>query len=165
MAESSSALIRRYLEAAAAAESNSVSQLKTFESEGDDVAVKAMFNAHRLETELQHQHLIERLKTLEGSAPVANNLLAHIFRLPAKAAQIAHRAHETATQNLIAAYVFESNEIAMYESLITIAEAAGDTDTADLARSIQAEEKVAAEKIWKLLPDAALDSARAATGS
>jgi ferritin-like metal-binding protein YciE len=165
MAESSGAVIRRYLEAAAAAESNSVSQLKTFESEGDNVAVKAMFNAHRLETELQHQHLIARLKALDGEASIGRDLLAHIFRLPAMAAQIGHRKDDLTTQNLVAAYGFESNEIAMYESLITMAEAAGDTDTAELARSIQAEEKAAAEKIWKLLPDAALDSARAATGS
>ncbi len=166
MAESSSAVIRRYLEAAAAVESSSISQLKAFEGEGDNVAVKAMFNAHRLETELQHQHLVARLKALEGEAPLENNLLAHIFRLPAKAAHVGHRTDEITTRNLVAAYVFESHEVAMYESLITMAEAAGDADTAELARSIQAEEKVAAEKIWKLLPAAALDSAaRAAIGS
>jgi ferritin-like metal-binding protein YciE len=48
--------------------------------------------------------------------------------------------------------------MAMYESLITVAEAAGDTQTAALAREIQQEEEKTAQKIWSLLPNAALSA-------
>lgn len=39
----------------------------------------------------------------------------------------------------------------MYESLIVIAEAAGDSETAGLARSIQQQERETADKIWALI--------------
>jgi ferritin-like metal-binding protein YciE len=55
------------------------------------------------------------------------------------------------TQNLMMAYAVESCEIAMYESLIAISEAAGDDDTAELARSIVEEEQRSAQKVWNLI--------------
>jgi len=42
--------------------------------------------------------------------------------------------------------------------LATVAEAAGDATTAMLAREIQAEEKATAEKVWRLLPSAAIEA-------
>ena len=53
------------------------------------------------------------------------------------------------------AFAVENSELAMYEALAAVAEAAGDSITERLAREIQTEEKTAAEKLWKLLPTAA----------
>ena len=43
----------------------------------------------------------------------------------------------------------------MYEALAAVAEAAGDSITENLAKEIQKEEKAAAEKLWKMIPNAA----------
>ena len=51
-------------------------------------------------------------------------------------------------QNLTIAYSVESFEVAMYDALIAVAEAAGDQDTALLARDIHQEERTAAARVW-----------------
>lgn len=156
MAETSIDVIKRYLEDAIAAERSFEPQLQGFANDGDDPAAKAAFHQHALETRQQHERLTSRLEALGGSPSGAKSLLAHIFGLSPKTAQIGHDKEERTTQNLMMAYAVENSEIAMYESLAAVAEAAGDTQTADLARSIQAEEKTTAEKIWKLIPSAAI---------
>ena len=62
------------------------------------------------------------------------------------------------------AFAVENSELAMYEALASVAEAAGDSDTSALARSIQQEERATAEKIWRLLPEAALEAYGRLTG-
>ena len=156
MAETSIEVLQRYLQDAIAAEKSFETQLQGFANEGDDAAVKAAFHQHALETRQQYERLTARLEALGGSPSGAKSLLAHIFGLSPKTAQIGHEKEERTTQNLMMAYAVENSEMAMYESLATVAEAAGDTQTASLARSIQAEEKATAEKIWKLIPAAAI---------
>ncbi len=165
MAETSIEVIKRYLEDAIAAEKSFETQLQGFANDGDDPAAKAAFHQHSLETRQQHERLTARLEALGGSPSGAKSLLAHIFGLSPKTAQIGHEKEERTTQNLITAYAVENSEIAMYESLAAVAEAAGDTQTADLARSIQAEEKTTAERIWKLIPSAAIAALQRLTGS
>ena len=53
------------------------------------------------------------------------------------------------------AYTVENAEVAMYEALATVAQAAGDFGTEQLARSIQQEEMETAQKVWQHLPTAA----------
>ena len=72
-----------------------------------------------------------------------------------KAAQIGHEKEERTVQNLIMAYTVENAEVAMYEALATVAQAAGDFGTEQLARTIQQEERETAEKVWQHLPIAA----------
>lgn len=156
MAETSFDVIRRYLEDAIAAEKSFETQLQGFANEGDDAAAKALFHQHAIETRSQHERLTARLDALGGSVSGVKNLLAQVFGLSPKAAQMGHEAEERTTQNLMIAYAVEASEVAMYESLAAVAEAAGDNQTEDLARQIQAEEKATAEKIWKLIPSVAV---------
>src|SRR5579884_2028265 len=160
MAETSADVIKRYLEDAIAAEKSFETQLQSFAKEGDDEAAKAAFHQHAIETRQQYERLTARLEGLGGSTSAAKSFLAHIFGMSPKAAQIGHEAAERTTQNLMMAYAVENSEIAMYEALITVAEAAGDTETAALARDIQAQEKRTAEKVWSLLPGAAVRAYR-----
>jgi len=155
MAETSVDVIKRYLEDAIAAEKSFETQLQGFATEGDDSAAKAAFNQHAQETKVQYQRLTARLEALGGSQSGAKSLLAHVFGISPKAAQIGHEKEERTTQNLMMAFAVENSEMAMYEAMATVAEAAGDTQTATLAREIQKEEKATAEKVWKLLPNAA----------
>ncbi len=158
MAETSTDVIKRYLEDAIAAEKSFETQLQGFANEGDDPVAKAAFHQHALETRNQHTRLTARLEALGGSTSGAKSFLAHLFGLSPKAAQLGHDSEERTTQNLMIAYAVENSEMAMYESLATAAEAAGDTQTASLAREIQAEEKATAEKVWKMIPTAALQA-------
>ncbi len=156
MAETSVDVIKRYLEDAIAAERSFETQLQGFASEGDDSAAKAAFHQHALETKTQYERLTARLQALGGSPSGTKSLLAHIFGLSPKAAQIGHEKEERTTQNLMMAFAVENSEIAMYEALASVAEAAGDSQTATLARDIQQQEKTTAEKVWRLLPNAAV---------
>ena len=155
MAETSVDVIKRYLVDAIAAEKSFESQLQGFSQEGDDTAAKSAFQQHALETKRQYEKLTARLEALGGSPSTAKSFLAHVFGLTPKAASIGHEKEERTTQNLMMAFAVENSEMAMYEALATTAEAAGDTQTATLAREIQAEEKATAEKVWKLIPNAA----------
>jgi ferritin-like metal-binding protein YciE len=158
MAETSTDVIKRYLEDAIAAEKSFETQLEGFSKEGDNATVQAAFRQHALETRQQYERLSARLESLGGSPSTAKSFLAHMFGLSPKTAQIGHEKEERTTQNLMMAFAVENSEMAMYEALATVAEAAGDTQTASLARSIQAEEKATAEKVWRLLPQAAVTS-------
>jgi ferritin-like metal-binding protein YciE len=160
MAEASTDVINRYLEDAIAAEKSFETQLQGFAKEGDNEAVKAAFHQHALETRRQYERLTARLESLGGSTSTAKSILAHLFNLSPKTAQIGHEKEERTTQNLIMAFAVENSELAMYQALISVAEAAGDTETAALAREIQAEEKRTADKVWSLLSPAALEAYR-----
>jgi ferritin-like metal-binding protein YciE len=160
MAEASTDVINRYLEDAIAAEKSFETQLQGFAKEGDNEAVKAAFHQHALETRRQYERLTTRLESLGGSTSTAKSILAHLFNLSPKTAQIGHEKEERTTQNLVMAFAVENSELAMYQALISVAEAAGDTETAALAREIQAEEKRTADRVWSLLNPAALDAYR-----
>ncbi|HZQ52348.1 MAG TPA: DUF892 family protein [Bryobacteraceae bacterium] len=164
MAETSAEVIKRYLEDAIAAEKSFETQLQGFANEGDNAAAKAAFHQHALETKQQYERLTARLESLGGSPSTTKSFLAHVFGLSPKTAQLGHEKEERTTQNLMMAYAVENSEIAMYESLATVAEAAGDTQTATLAREIQQQEKATAEKVWQLLPTAALEAYSRLTG-
>ena len=145
MAETSTDVIKRYLEDAIAAEKSFETQLQGFAKEGDNQTVKAAFHQHALETRNQYERLTARLEVLGGGTSTAKSILAHIFSLTPKAATLGHEKEERTTQNLMMAFAVENSELAMYQALISVAEAAGDTETAALARSIQAQEKETAD--------------------
>lgn len=158
MAETSVDVIKRYLQDAIAAEKSFETQLEGFSKEGDNPAAQLAFRVHAQETRRQYERLTTRLEALGGSPSGAKSFLAHIFGMAPKTAQIGHEKEERTTQNLMMAFAVENSELAMYEALATVAEAAGDGPTAMLAREIQQEEKGTAEKVWKLIPTAANDA-------
>ncbi len=164
MAETSNDVIARYLEDAIAAEKSFETQLQGFAKEGGNAAAKSAFQQHAVETKRQYERLTARLEALGGGTSTAKSLLAHIFNMSPKAAQIGREKEERTTQNLMMAFAVENSEMAMYESLAAVAGAAGDSEIAALAREIQAEEKATADKVWKLLGPAALDAYSHLTG-
>lgn len=163
MAETSTDVIKRYLVDAIAAEKSFETQLTGFAKEGNNAAAQAAFHQHALETRNQYERLTSRLEALGGSPSTAKSILAHIFNMTPKAASLGHEEEERTTQNLMMAFAVENSEIAMYQALISVAEAAGDTETVALARSIQAQEKQTADKVWNLLSPAAVEAYRRLT--
>jgi ferritin-like metal-binding protein YciE len=150
--------IQSYLEDAIAAEKTFETQLRDFGKEGSSNQIHALFLQHADETRRQYERLTARLKELGGDSSTAKSFIAHLVGLSPKLAQVGHDIMDRMTQNLIMAYAVENCEIAMYESLITVAESVGDAPTAELARSIQAEENATAEKLWKHIAPMALSA-------
>ena len=163
MSETSDDVIKRYLEDAIAAEKSFESQLESFVKDGDYEPAKAAFQQHAIETRIQHERLTARLEALGGSNSTAKSLLAHLFNLTPKTISLSHEKDERTVQNLMIGFSVENSEVAMYEALATVADAAGDEVTARLAREIQTQEKTTADKFWQLLRPAALASYTHAT--
>lgn len=148
-------ILRDYFEDIIAAEKTFESQLTAFSKEGDDPAAQSAFAQHARETHTQYDRLTARLDSLGGSPSTAKGLLAHMFGVAPKAAQLGHDEDERTTQNLMMAYSVENAEVAMYEVFATIAADAGDRETEKLALEIQKQEKETADKLWKLVGPAA----------
>jgi ferritin-like metal-binding protein YciE len=155
MADTSAEVVKRYLQDAIAAEKNFEAQLQGFAKETGNDPAKAAFESRLAETRGQIERLTGRLEQLGGTPSAAKGLLAHVFQLAPKAAQLVHEKDASTTQDLIVAFAIENNECAICESLASTAEAAGDPETAALARSIEAAGKAAANKIWGMLGPAA----------
>jgi len=62
-------IIVRYLQDAIAAENSFESQLEGFSKEGDDPAVRQLFEQHRRETRVQIERLTSRLHELGEARP------------------------------------------------------------------------------------------------
>jgi ferritin-like metal-binding protein YciE len=144
-------VIQRYIEDAIAAEKAFEAQLRAFAAEGSSEQVRHLFLQHAEETRRQYERLTTRLEELGGEPSAAKSLLAQLFVSTPKIAQIGHDIVDRVTQNLIIAYSVECFEVAMYEALIAVAEAAGDQETALLARDIQEEERDTAAEVWHLI--------------
>ena len=143
--------IKSHLQDAIAAEKSFETQLRGFAGEGSSDQVRQVFLQHADETRTQYEWLTRRLMELGGEPSEAKSFLAHLVGLSPRLAQLGHDTVDRVTQNLMIAYAVENCEIAMYESLIAVAETAGDQDTAEMARAIQKEERSTAEKIWNLI--------------
>lgn len=162
--QSAGDVIRRYLSDAIAAEKNFENQLRAFAKETDQGPVQQLFAQHADETARQHERLTVRLEALGGEPSGFKAVLANLLGFGPKVAQIGHDEAEKGTQDLMIAYAVENSEIAMYETMAIAASAAGDTQTEQLARQIQQEERMAAEKVWNLLGPSARDSFQKVTG-
>jgi len=153
--ETSRDVIIGCLQDAIVAERRIESQLRAFARTGDQPEARRLLGQHAEETKRQHERLSARLAALGGSPPRLKSFLAQLA---------GQESGGRMAQNLVTAYAFENAEIAMYEALTIVAAAAGDVETERLARDIQAEERAAAEKLWKALPRSALDSYFRQTG-
>ena len=145
-------MIRQYLEDLVTAEKDFEKQLRDFSRSGDDDEVQAAFAEHADETKRQQQRLATRLTEIGGRVLSRTGGFASILNLTPQLPQAAEIVEEKTLQNLLIGYTMEAGEFAMYETLATLARAAGDYDTEQLAKQIQTEERNAAERIWHFLP-------------
>ncbi len=153
-------LIQRYLQDMIAAEESFETQLKGFAEEAVYPDARAAFSIHANETSGQRRRLVARLNQLGGDTSSIKSFMAHLFNMAPKTAQIGHADEERTTQDLIIAYSVENAEVAMYESFRVVAEALNDMESARLAADIQSEERVTAEKVWKMIAPCAADAYR-----
>jgi ferritin-like metal-binding protein YciE len=154
MSETSSEVLKRYLHDALGAEKSLASHFRDLAEQGEYREATDVFRECEA-TALNHaERLTARLDSM-GELPARISSLFRIFRLGEKTEQIDFGPTEDVTQNLLLTYTAVHSEIAMYEVLRMIAEAAGDSETGSLVFSLQDDEKRAAEKIWLLFSAAA----------
>lgn len=144
-----------YLEDVIAAEKSFETQLLSFSKEASNLTVRSLFQQHAEETKDQYERLTRRLEELGGSTSTLKGILAQMFGVAPKLAQLGHDKLERETQNLMMAFSVENAEIAMYESLLEACSVAGDDRTAEIAGGIQQQERDTAKKVWEQIAPAA----------
>ena len=123
------------------------------------VRFRSRLRVHLLR-ERQKDRLEARLKALGGTHSGLKDL---VNKIGAAATDLLHGgkdAGDKATRNVIQAYTIENLEIAMYESLAAAATEAGDSETAALAKEIQAEEEATAKKLFPRIAPLAVRAVR-----
>jgi ferritin-like metal-binding protein YciE len=126
---------------------------------GGDELVNRILAEHADETRYQHERLAWRLELLGGSpSEFIDSFVADAFCLQAKAGNAADERGDKNLKNLVLAFAMENCEIALYEELATVAALVGDVDTEQLARTIQMEERQAAERIWNQIVPSSVTS-------
>ena len=134
-----------YVEDAHAMEQNVSRMLDSMISTTDDPEITEMLRHHKEETERQEQRLRERLDA-PGAGTSTRKQAQTIATALMKGAADQVRGDQ-AGKNARDGYTTEHMEIAAYQLLERLAQKAGDTETAEVARQNRAEEEAMAQKI------------------
>jgi ferritin-like metal-binding protein YciE len=159
--EDAQKIVIRYLQDAEAAERNFEDALKRFSQSGDQANIQSVLAGMADKALTQHERLEDRLRNLGASPSSAKSLLAHLLAFTPLTAQFGHDEAEKSTQHLMITYAAAAAEMAMYEALAAVAVAAGDVETAALARELQGQESEDHRLAWEYLPDSARTSLHA----
>jgi ferritin-like metal-binding protein YciE len=148
-----------YVQNVHAMEQNVLLMLDSMILTTSDAEIASILEHHRMETRRQERRLHERLRALGGlGLASAGKDLAAIAAAQAKGITDLWRA-DRALRNGRDAFVTEHLEIAAYELLERLAQRAGDSETAEVARENRAEEEAMAERVasnWDRFLDIAL---------
>ena len=134
-----------YVEDAHAMEQNVSRMLDSMMATTDDPEIEEMLRHHKEETERHEQRLRERLDAL-GAGTSTRKQAQTIATALMKGAADQVRGDQ-AGKNARDGYVSEHMEIAAYQLLERLAERAGDTETAEVARQNRADDEAMAQKI------------------
>jgi ferritin-like metal-binding protein YciE len=149
-----------YTQDAHAMEQNVLSMLDSMISTSKEPETVARLKQHRQETERHERLLRERLEDIgDGRSYVAD--AAAVAGAMLKGVMDQMRVDKPG-KNARDAYITEHTEIAAYELLERLAERAGDTETAQMARTIRADEERMAKWIasrWDQFVDETLSQA------
>jgi NADP-dependent 3-hydroxy acid dehydrogenase YdfG/ferritin-like metal-binding protein YciE len=156
MTNAQQAALIDYLEDTIAAERNFENLLKTFGQMSADQELNQFFRRMGEKARSQHQRLTARLQALGGTPSGAKTALAMALGAAPAAAQAGYTSPEKTAQHLMMVYSAAAAEMAMYEALASAAGEAGDGETEQLARQLQAEEREDYEQVWQALPSTAL---------
>jgi ferritin-like metal-binding protein YciE len=148
------------VEDAEAAERNFEDALAGFSKDGELTSTQTLFDMMSNKARTQHERLERRLASLGGSPSTSKSALAHLLAFTPLSAQLGHDEAEKNTQHLMITYSAAAAEMAMYEALAAVATASGDTETAALARELQAEEKEDHRLAWEHLSQSARRSSQ-----
>jgi ferritin-like metal-binding protein YciE len=134
-----------YVEDAHAMEQNDLKMLDSMISTTDDPQVKEMLQSHKRETEEHERRLRESLDTMGRGTSARKQAQAVGAALLKGVGDVARG--DKAGKNARDGYTAEHMEIAAYQLLERLAEKAGDTETAEVARQNHADEEEMARRI------------------
>ena len=134
-----------YVEDAHAMEQNDLKMLDSMISTTDDPQMREMIENHREETEEHERRLRERLDAMGRGTSVRKQAQAVGAALLKSVGDQARG--DKAGKNARDGYMAEHMEIASYQLLERLAEKAGDTETAEVARRNRADEEEMARRI------------------
>jgi ferritin-like metal-binding protein YciE len=148
----------KYLTDVHAMEVQALAQMRAAPKLAGDSGLAQAFEAHCLETE-QHESLIrERLESHDAKPSRLEDLLG---ALSGKGFVLFARSNPDTPGKLAThAFSYEHMELAAYDLLARTAERAGDTETAEVAKRIRAEEDAMAARLgeaWERTVDASLE--------
>jgi ferritin-like metal-binding protein YciE len=136
-----------YVQNVHAMEQNVLLMLESMIVTTKDKEIVEMLRQHKVETRRQERLVHERLKALGGLGLASTGKdLAAIAAAQAKGVADLWRT-DKATRNARDAFVTEHLEMAAYELLERLADRAGDSETAEVARTNRAEEEAMAVRI------------------
>ena len=134
-----------YVEDAHAMEQNDLKMIDSMISTTDDPEVKQMLENHKRETEEHERRLRERLEAIGRGTSVRKQAQAVGAALLKGVGDVARG--DKAGKNARDGYTAEHLEIAAYQLLERLADRAGDTETAEVARRNRADEEEMARRI------------------
>jgi ferritin-like metal-binding protein YciE len=134
-----------YIQDAHAMEQSVLQMLDSLISTTNDAQMKADLELHRQQTERQVERLRQRLEELDEGTSALKDTGARMSAMP-KGLFDRVRGDQPG-RNARDAYVTEHLEIAAYQLLERVAERAGDSRTAEIARQNRAEEEEMARRI------------------
>jgi len=152
--------LNTYLKDAHALEQMSLQMTEAAAKATDDPQLQALFTHHHEETE-EHERLIRERLEARGESPSKMKEIGGRVAAMGKGVG-AMSPSDTPARLARDGYVQEHTEVAAYELLCRVAERAGDTETATVARRILENERQTAEKIaatWDHATDLALQAA------
>ena len=145
----------KYLTDAHSIERQALVQMKAAPGMAGDAEMAAVFEQHRTETE-EHERLVDERLTALGASPskvkdIAGAVTGAGFGLFAKLQP------DTPGKLVAHGFSYEHMELAAYDMLARVADRAGDAETAQMARRIEAQEAAMAERVAGMF-DRALDA-------
>jgi ferritin-like metal-binding protein YciE len=150
--------LTKYLSDAHAIEEQALVQLKAAPDIARDAQLEQIFRQHLDETERQEELIRERLEAHDGKP---SKLKEAVMKAGGAAfALFAESQPDTPGKLTAHAYSYEHLELASYELLARVAERAGDTETAEVARRIREEERNMAGRLAESFDRAAEASLR-----
>jgi ferritin-like metal-binding protein YciE len=156
-------LLPKYLADAHAIEEQAIGLLERAPKLVEDPRLAEVFSGHLVETRRHAASVQGRLDALGGDS---SSLKDAAMRLGALNWGTFFQAHPDTPGKLVAfGFAFEFLEIGGYEQLARVADRAGDSETAKLARTILEDERGAAEKLAGVFDEAAQASLRAQEGA
>jgi len=150
----------KHIDEALAMEQNVLRMLDGMIETTDDEEIKNELRQHKIETEQHAERLEKRLAAHDASPSTAREAAGIMGALMKGLVDMARQ--EKAGRNARDGYATEHLEIASYQLLERVAKAAGDEETAEVARENRADEEKMAKKIeanWDRFAELSLQEA------
>ncbi len=162
MADTLDEQLIKYLTDAHSIEEQALPQMKAAPNIAKDEGIAQIFRDHHEETERQEQAVRERLEA-HGASP--SRLKDAVMKAGGAGFALFAKSQPDSTGKLVThALSYEHLELASYELLTRVAERAGDTETAEVARRIREEERSMADRLEASF-DAAVDASLGEKGA